>query len=181
MSTVIVALALLAIALALIGSLTLLLARPLVAPTLTALERARFQRRANHVARADAHLRERQVDAALRELEGAFCLFTVRIDARLVEQIGRHHTGLLSRLLSVADDVPHHRVRLLSLAKVDRLLERRAEMQRAHLQLRARPVRDARRQQLGRELRRNARDTRAAVRELIADIQLISGRRVAVQ
>ena len=181
MSTVIVALALLAVALALIAGLTLLLARPLVVPALTALERARFQRRANHVARADAQLRTRQVEAALRELEAAFCLFTVRIDARLVEQIGRHHTGLLSRLLSVADDIPHHRVRLLSLAKVDRLLERRAEMQRAYLQLRARPVRDTRRQQLGRELRRNARDTRAAVRELIADLQVISGRRVAVQ
>jgi hypothetical protein len=54
-------------------------------------------------------------------------------------------------------------------------------MQRAYLQLRTRPVRDGRRLQLERELRRNARDTRAAVRELIADLQVISARKVAVQ
>ena len=57
----------------------------------------------------------------------------------------------------------------------------RREMQRAYVQLRTRPFRDARRLQLERELRRNARDTRAAVRELIADLQLLSGRKVAYQ
>ncbi len=41
--------------------------------------------------------------------------------------------------------------------------------------------RDGRRLQLERELRRNARETRAAVRELIADLQLLSGRKVAYQ
>ena len=72
-------------------------------------------------------------------------------------------------------------MRLLALAKVDRLLARRSEMQRAYLQLRSRPLRDARRLQLERELRRNARETRAAVRELIADLQVISSRKVAYQ
>jgi hypothetical protein len=55
------------------------------------------------------------------------------------------------------------------------------EMQRAYLQLRTRPLRDGRRLQLERELRRNARDARGAVRELIADLQLISSRKVAYQ
>ncbi len=73
------------------------------------------------------------------------------------------------------------RVRLLALAKVDRLLDRRGDMQHAYLQLRNRPLRDGRRLQLERELRRNARETRAAVRELIADLLLISGRKVAYQ
>ena len=72
-------------------------------------------------------------------------------------------------------------MRLLALAKVDRLLDRRGDMQRAYLQLRNRPLRDGRRLQLERELRRNARETRAAVRELIADLQLLSGRKVAYQ
>jgi len=54
-------------------------------------------------------------------------------------------------------------------------------MQRAYTQLRTRPFRDARRLQLERELRRNARDTRAAIKELIADLQLLSTRKVAVQ
>lgn len=181
MSTVIVALLLLPLALALVAGLILLIARPLVVPAVAALERAHFQRCLARCARGDAHLQARQVDAALRELEAAFCLFTVRADARLPELIARHHAGLLSRLLSVADDIPQQRVRLLALAKVDRLLDRRSELQRAALQLRSRPLRDGRRLQLERELRRNARATRAAVRELIADLQVLSTRKVAYQ
>jgi hypothetical protein len=181
MSTWLVALVLLPIALVLVVGLLSLLARPLVAPVMAAAERARFQRCLARSARGDAHLQERQVEPALREFEAAFCLLIVRADARLADQIVRHHTGLLSRLLSVADDLPQQRVRLLALAKVDRLLDRRTEMQRAYLQLRSRPLRDTRRLQLERELRRNARDARGAVRELIADLQLISARKVAYQ
>ena len=181
MSTVIVALVLLPIALALVAALLLLLARPLLVPALGALERARFQRCLARAARGDAHLQSRQVESALRELEGAFCLMTVRADARLAEQIARHHVGLLSRLLAVVDDLPRQRVRLLALAKVERLLTRRTEMQRAYLQLASRPPRDARRRQLGQELGRNAVETRGAVRELIGDLQVISSRKVAYQ
>jgi len=181
MSTLIVALLLLPIAVVLLGGLVLLLARPLVTPVITAFEGARFQRCRAHVARGDLQLQGRQIEAALREFEAAFCFMTVRADPRLAEQISRHHVGLLSRLLSVADDLPQQRVRLLALAKTDRLLARRGEMQRAYLQLRNRPLRDGRRLQLERELRRNARDLRAAVRELIADLQVISSRTVAYQ
>ena len=72
-------------------------------------------------------------------------------------------------------------VRLLALAKVERLLARRTEMQRAYLQLASRPPRDVRRRQLGQELGRNAGETRGAVRELIGDLQVISSRKVAYQ
>jgi hypothetical protein len=181
MSTWLVALVLLPIAVVIVAGIVSLLARPLVPPALAALERARLQRCLARAARGDAHLQERQIEAALRELEAAFCLMIVRADARVADQIPRHHAGLLSRLLSVADDLPPQRVRLLALAKVDRLLDRRTDMQRAYLQLRNRPLRDGRRMQLERELRRNARDARAAVRELVADLQLISARKVAVQ
>jgi hypothetical protein len=181
MSTAIVALVLLPVALTLAGGLIVLLARPLAGPAVAALERARFRRCLARAARGDAHLENQQVEVALRELEAAFCLITVRADARLAEQIARHHTGLLSRLLSVADELPQQRVRLLALAKVDRLLDRRGEMQRAYLQLRNRPLRDGRRLQLERELHRNARDMRAAIRELIADLLVLSTRKVAYQ
>jgi len=181
MGAMLAALVLLVVALALVLGLLFLLGRPLLTPALTGLERTRLQRCLARAARGEACLRLRQVDAGLRELEAAFCLITVRADPRVADQIVRHHTGLLSRLLSVADDIPHHRVRLLALAKVDRLLDRRAEMQRAYLQLRNRPSRDARRLQLGRELRRNAREVRAAVRELIADLELLATRKVAYQ
>ncbi len=178
---VLIALVLLPVALAIVLGLLLLLFRPLVTPALGALERARFQRRLARAARGDAHLHAGQVETALRELEAAFCLFPIRSDARLVEQIARHHVGLLSRLLSVADDLPQQRVRLFALAKVDRLLDRRGEMQRGYLQLRNRSLRDGRRLQLEGELRRNAHDLRSAIRELIADLQVLSARRIAYQ
>lgn len=181
MSTAIVALVLLPLALALVVGLVLLLAGPLLAPALGGLERSRVRRARQRAARADACLERRDTEGALRELEHAFCLVIVRADPRLVDEIGRLHTGALSRLLAIADGSPQPRVRLLALAKVDRLLDRRAEMQRAHLQLRNRSLRDGRRIQLERELRRNAREVRQAVRELIADIQVLTARRVAVQ
>ena len=162
-----------------VGILTLLL-RPLLGPAMSVIETAVFRRALAQAARGDSHLRDADTDAALRAFEHAFCLLTIRGDAPLAEQIAAHHHGLLSRLLAAADDINPQRVRLFALAKVDRLLARRAEMQRAFLSLRPRGLRDSRRLQLGRELRRNARDTRTAVRELIADIQMLRGRRVAV-
>src|SRR5439155_565253 len=83
--TRLVALVLLPLALVLVAGLVALLARPLAAPALAALERARFQRRLAHTARGDAHLQERQIEAALREFEAAFCLLIVRVDGRLAE------------------------------------------------------------------------------------------------
>ena len=175
MSTALVALVLLPMALTLVVGLSFLIAQPLLRPALSAIERARLRRA------VDAALRARQVEAALREYEAGFCLMIVRADPKMADEVNRHHVGLLSRLLAVADGSPQPRVRLLALAKVDRLLDRRAEMQRAHLQLRNRSLRDGRRIQLERELRRNARQARAAVRELIADIQVLTARKVAYQ
>lgn len=181
MTTALVGLVLLPLALALVAGLLMLLAQPLLGPLLSAVERARFRRTVAHATRAEAHLKGQQTEAALHEFERAFCLMIVRADAKLSDEIGRHHTMILGRLLAIADHSPRPRVRLLALAKVDRLLDRRGDMQRAHLQLRNRSLRDGRRIQLERELRRNARETRSAIRELIADLQVLTARRVAVQ
>lgn len=172
MSTALVALVFLPLGLALTGVLLMLLTRPMIGPAIAAIERARLAQRLARAARADAHLRTGDTRAALRELESAFCLFTVRVDSSVADQIVAHHTGLLSRCLTVADALPSERVRLLALAKVDRLLDRRREMQRALLQLRGRSARDSRRLQLERELRRNGGAVRLAVRELLADLEL---------
>jgi hypothetical protein len=177
MSTAVVALVLVPLGLALAGALLMLLARPLVRPMVAAVERARLAQRLSRAARVDAHLRAGDAGAALRELEHAFCLFTVRVDPTVADQIVAHHTGLLSRCLAIADTQPSERVRLLALAKVDRLLDRRREMQRARLQLRDRPTRDGRRLQLERELHRNAAALRPAIRELLADLELHRSRR----
>src|ERR1051326_4398829 len=134
MSTWLVAPLLLPIVTLLVAGLVLLWRRALALPPPAALEPARFQRCLARAAHGDARLHERQIEAALREFEAAFCLIIVRADARLADQLPRHPTGLLSRLLSLADDLPPHRVRLLALAKVERLLTRRSAMQRAHLQ-----------------------------------------------
>jgi hypothetical protein len=181
MSTTLVGLVFLLCGLAVSGALLMLLTRPLLAPAIGAIERARLAQRLARAARADAHLRAGDVRAALRELEQAFCLFTVRMDASVADQITAHHTGLLSRCLTVADALPSERVRLLALAKVDRLLDRRREMQRALLQLRGRSARDGRRLQLERELGRNAAAARLAVRELLADLELHRTRRASLQ
>jgi hypothetical protein len=172
MTTLVVGSVFVAAGLALAGALLMLLTRPLVAPVVGAIERARLAQRLARAARADGLLRAGDPRAALREVEHAFCLFTVRVDAAVAEQIAAHHTGLLSRCLAVADAVPNGRVRLLALAKVDRLLDRRRETQRALLQLRGRSARDTRRLQLERELARNAHLVRQAVRELVADVEL---------
>lgn len=179
--TLIAALILLPLGLALLIGLLGLLLSPLTQPALRSLERVRFARRLARAARADSLLKGRRLEAALREIEQAFCTFTVRADSRLLDQIASHHTGLLSRVLTVIDDLPQGRVRLLSLAKVDRILDRRGQLAQALLQLRSRSWRDGRRIQLERQLRRNAHDLRAAVRELVADVQLLAARRVAVQ
>jgi len=180
MSTALVALVLLPVAVGLVALLLALIAQPLIGPALRAFERARLRRCTLRAARADRLLSTQQRDGALRELEAAFCLMIVRADPTLVGEISRHHVGVLSRLLTIADQSPQ-RVRLLALAKVDRLLDRRQEMQRAHLQLRSRSLRDGRRIQLERELRRNAKEIRTAVRELVADIHLLANRRAAIQ
>jgi len=177
MSTTVVGLVVLLGGLAVAAALLMLLTRPLIAPVFGILERWRLTQRLARAARADAYFRAGDVRAALREIEQAFCLFTVRIDTSVAEQISAHHTGLLSRCLTVADAVPSERVRLLALAKVDRLLDRRREMQRALLQLRGRSARDGRRLQLERELARNATAVRQAVRELLADLELHRSRR----
>jgi len=181
MGNALVALVLLPLAIVLVIGILVLLAQPLLGPALSAIEWARFRRSLARIRRGDEYLRNRQIESALREFESAFCLMIVRSEPRLVQEIAQHHVGLLSRLLTVADSSPQPRVRLLALAKVDRLLDRREEMQRAHLQLRHRSVRDGRRIQLERELRRNAREVRAAARELIADLHVLTARYVACQ
>src|SRR5262252_1366188 len=97
LSTALAALVLLPIGVGLVALVGGLLLGPLLRPGLTAFGRARFARCLARTARADSLLKAGRRDAALRDLEQAFCWFVPR-DARLVEQIAAHHTGLLSRI-----------------------------------------------------------------------------------
>jgi hypothetical protein len=90
------------------------------------LERRRF---AHHVARAhrcDAFMKQGNTDQALRQLRAAFYLHEVS-NRSLATSVANHHTALLSRLISITSDLQDGSVRLLSLAKTDRLLSERSE------------------------------------------------------
>lgn len=177
MTTVLVALVLVPVATAVVAGVLLLLARPILGPLRGYLERAQLARAVARATRCDANLAAGRLDAALRDLEQAFSLMTVQADPSVIEQLAAHHVGLLSRALTIADTAPEGRVRLLALAKVERLLDRRTASLRAAIQLRGRPSRDARRIQIARELRGNAQAIGAAVRELTADLHLLRERR----
>ena len=177
MSTAFVGLLLVPLAMGLVAGLLLLLGRPLAGPARALWEGQRLRLARHHAASCDAHLAAGQPEQALRALEQAFCLITVRTGSEMLDAIAAHHLGLLSRVLTIADASPTQRIRPLALAKVERLLERRREMQRALLQLQGRPAADERRAQLSDALRQNTTDARAAVRELTADLQLIREQR----
>jgi hypothetical protein len=181
LSTLIAASVLIPLGIGLVVTILVLLLRPVAAPAMAAVERRRFVRLLARTARIDEHLRAGRRHAALREIPHAFATFTIRADTRLAAAVATHHTGLLSRILTLTEALPQSRVRLLSLAKVDRLITRRTDLQHALLQLHSASLRDGRRIQLVRELRRNGSDLRAAVRELLDDVELLAARRVAIQ
>ncbi|MGE0820632.1 MAG: hypothetical protein AB7P18_00825, partial [Candidatus Binatia bacterium] len=92
-------------------------------------EQAAFRHCRTRCTRGDECLEKGDVNGALRAFADAFCLRTIRRDADLLSEIANYHTGLLSRLLTIADELGKGRVRLLSLARVDRLLAERLETQ----------------------------------------------------
>jgi hypothetical protein len=135
------------------------------------LERRRF---AGYVARArrcDAFLRQGHRDQALRQLRAAFYLHEVS-NRSLATSVANHHTGLLSRLISMTSDLQDGSVRLLSLAKTDRLLTERSELQRRYFAARQSPRMD-RARQLRSQLRVNSRDLDAALEQLIAEARAV--------
>src|SRR4029450_4433272 len=107
MSTALVALVLLPMALTLVVGLSFLIAQPLLRPALSAIERARPRRPVARVSRGDSALRARQVEIALREYEAGFCLMIVRADPKVADEVNRHHVGLLSRLGAGGGGAPH--------------------------------------------------------------------------
>jgi hypothetical protein len=107
---------------------------------------------------------------AVRIFGEAFFLRPVRRDATLLSDIANYHTGLLSRLLTVADEMGKGRARLPSLVDTDRLLAERLEI---HLDY-FRNLKRGNAQQLReieRRLRANEQQARMAVGRLIGEIR----------
>ena len=133
------------------------------------LERQRFARYVARARRSDAFLQHGHVDSALRQLRAAFYLYAVS-NRSLASSVANHHTGLLSRLISITSEIQGGSVRLLSLAKTDRLLTERSELQRRYFAARQSP-RTERVRELQAQLHSNSRDLAAALEQLIAEVR----------
>ena len=109
---------------------SILILGPLRRPLFAAVERGRLRRCLSRRDHGDARLAANDLSGALREFSAAFCFVVPRGDPRLLAEIARLHAGLLSRLMSIADDLPGERVELLALAKAERLLDQWIDIQR---------------------------------------------------
>ena len=133
------------------------------------LERQRFQRYVARARHCDVLMQRGDTDQALRQLRAAFYLYAVS-NRTLASAVANHHTGLLSRLISITSDVQGGTVRLLSLAKTDRLLTERSELQRRYFAAKQSP-RSQRLRELQHQLSENSRELEAALMQLIAEVR----------
>ena len=133
------------------------------------LERQRFARYVARARRCDGLLQQGHTDQALQELRAAFYLHAVSNRA-LASSVANHHTALLSRLIAITSDLQGGTVRLLSLAKTDRLLTERSELQRRYFAARQGAPRQ-RVHELHQQLHANSRDLETVLQQLIAEVQ----------
>ncbi len=132
-------------------------------------ERQRFARHAARARRADALLQRGNVEQALRQLRAAFYLRAVRSRA-LASAVANHHTALLSRLIAITSDVQGGSVRLLSLAKADRLLTERSELQRRYFAARQ-GARRERVREIEAQLHANSGELEGTLQQLVAEVR----------
>jgi hypothetical protein len=169
MLSTLLAVVLVGLSLALLSYLLRLLYNAVRFPLDGFLERQRFARAVSRAKRGDELLRAGDVEAALRELRASFYLHPIR-NRSLAGTIANHHTGLLSRFISLSADAHGGPVRLLSLAKADRLLEERARLQRKYFVVCQGGPR-MRRRQMEAELRGNRRELQATLHSLVTEVR----------
>ena len=131
-------------------------------------ERQRFARHAARLRRGDALMEQGNVEQALREFRAAFYLHAV-VSRSLGSAVANHHTALLSRLIAITSDVQGGSVRLLSLAKADRLLTERSELQRRYFAARQ-GARRERVREIQAQLQSNSAELSAALQQLVAEV-----------
>ncbi len=168
MSTTLIAIVLVIVSLVLGYFLTSLLWQAARVPVGALFERQRIERCVARARLGDACLERGEIAAALAEFEAAFYPHPVR-DRASAQAVMNHHTGLLSRLIAAADHLQGERVRLISLAKADRLFQERNALQKRYLTL----VQSGSRQrlrELDNEVRANTRELRATLASLAAEI-----------
>jgi len=135
-----------------------------------ATERAAFRRLVNRCSQGDQLFEHGDLAGAVEVYAEAFFLKPVKKDVALLSDIGNHHTGLLSRLLTVADEMGKGRARLPSLADVDQGLAERLEMQLDYLRASKQRAGDQV-QDVERRLKENENMVRESLSRLIAEIR----------
>jgi hypothetical protein len=133
-------------------------------------ERMLFRRYTARCAHGDALLEKGDLSGAMQTFARSFFLTPVRRNSELLSDIANYHTGLLSRLLTIADDLGNGRARLPALAMTDRLLAERLELQLDYFRSRKRDD-HARLHDLERQLRENQTRVRSAITQLITEIR----------
>ena len=144
-----------------------LLVRSVNLPVGSLWERYLFSRAIAQAQRGDAMLSQQRYRQGVDALSSAFYLRVVG-DSQLASSIANHHSGILSRVLVLLEE-RHQSVRLLSLAKVDKLLNERTRLQRSYLALKAGAKRQRMRECAG-ELDGNATELRRAIAALADEL-----------
>lgn len=157
------------VALGLLAYIIALCAGALGGPLGGYLERQRFAQRVARAERIDRLLQQGQVDAALPLVVGSFYLSTLRSPG-LASAVANHHTGLLSRLIALTSEAQGGSVRLLSLAKTDRLLAERAALQKRHA-AGAQGGSPQRRRTVRQQLETNRKALQAALTQLVDEVR----------
>ncbi len=131
-------------------------------------ERSAFRRHGLRCRRGDELLEQGDLAGAVQTFGEAFFLKPIRQDSALLTDIGKYHTGLLNRLLTVADEMNKGQARLPSLADTDRLLAERLEIQLEHF--RALNGESTSAGRLDERLQENERQIRTSVDHLLNEI-----------
>lgn len=168
MLSTLTALLLVATSIGLVVYVANLLWRAVRPPLGSFVERRRFEQYVARAASGDRLLQEGSVAAALTEFQAALYPYPARSVA-LVDAVLQHHTALLSRLFAAADQVQGERLRLMSLAKTDRLLHERRQLQRRLTTLQQSGS-QRRLSHLEGEFRHNTQELRSALAALAQEI-----------
>ena len=133
-------------------------------------ERAAFHHSSVRCGHGDELLEKGNLAGAMQVFANAFFLKPVRCDSSLLSDVANYHTGLLSRLLTIADEMGKGRARLPSLASTDRLLGERLEIQLEYFR-NVKRDNNERLREIEHRLRENQAQVRAAVAQLIEEIR----------
>jgi hypothetical protein len=161
---------LLAVGIGVVGGLCFLLFSAFSSSFGGIFEQSALRRYSARCRQGDALLEKGDLAGAMRIFSESFFLKPIRRDSSLLSELANYHTGLLSRLLTVADELGKGSARLLSLADTDRLLAERLEIQLEYFRLRKRGETELLRE-IEPRLRENETKVRATVRRLIEEIR----------